>query len=89
MDSMVVGVRDDQRELGTSVPTLTQVGVGMVKVNGDDFIWKAERQEIYLPGSVFRWGGCETEGTHHLCPPQLNSGLVSLFSSFFQPWALQ
>ena len=29
----------------------------MVEVNGDGLVWKAEGQEYYPPGGVFRW--CE------------------------------
>ena len=57
IDGRIVRVRYDQHELGTSMPTPSQVGVGTIEVDRYDFILGspriAEREEKYPPERVF------------------------------------
>ena len=59
IDGRIVRVRDDQRELGASVPTLLHaLGVGVIEIDRDSIIRRsvriAEWEEKYPPERVFR-----------------------------------
>lgn len=64
IDGRIVWVRNDQRKLGASVPTLFHAfGICVIEIDRDGVIWGsvgiAEREEKYPPGGVFRlrkWG---------------------------------
>lgn len=54
VDGRIMGVRDDQCELGASVPALFYaLGVGVIEIDGDSIIRRsvgiAEREEKYPP----------------------------------------
>ena len=59
IDGRIVWIRDDQCELGASVPTLFHaLGVGVIEIDRDCIIRRsvriAEREEEYPPERVFR-----------------------------------
>lgn len=58
IDGRIMRVRDDQRELCTSVPALPQIGGGIIEVDGGCVIWGSVRiagwEEKYSPEQGFR-----------------------------------
>ena len=54
VDGWILRVRDGQRELDRSVPTISRAGVGTIEIDRDGVIWGsviiAGREEEYLPG---------------------------------------